>query len=225
MSRPSALPARSTGMALSAATKSALLTRLLIFLAIVVYVAVGVAVFMANESKPCESDAALSAFEDEDDADAEGCEEALTFVDALYMSIITSTASRDRTAAPKRTALSHGAHAAIPTDALAAPSCDPESRDPKSRDPHSLDGGVWRLHAVVLRHASLHSHLRPLRHLVHFLPPVRRRRVRAGGVAGVLPLAGRHVRQDDQGAQSRLDGRRQGRPRDFGGGALKGPLR
>ena len=54
-------------------------------LSIVVYLAVGVAAFMANETKPCESSAAPAAAADDP------CTEPLTFIDALYMSIITIT--------------------------------------------------------------------------------------------------------------------------------------
>ena len=63
-----------------------LLTRAIILFVIIVYLAIGVSVFMTNETKPCESDAALAAF---DDADGGDCAEPLTFIDALYMSIIT----------------------------------------------------------------------------------------------------------------------------------------
>ena len=52
---------------------------------IVVYLAVGVAAFMANETKPCESSVAPTAAADDP------CTEPLTFIDALYMSIITIT--------------------------------------------------------------------------------------------------------------------------------------
>ena len=52
-------------------------------LSIVVYLAVGVAAFMANETKPCESSAAPASAADD------ACTEPLTFIDALYMAIIT----------------------------------------------------------------------------------------------------------------------------------------
>lgn len=55
---------------------------------IAVYLAVGVATFMANETKPCESSAALAAAAEKGKGN-DPCIEPFTFIDALYMSIIT----------------------------------------------------------------------------------------------------------------------------------------
>ena len=57
-------------------------------LSIVVYLAVGVAAFMANETKPCESSVAPTAAADDP------CTEPLTFIDALRqrLNVMDSTA-------------------------------------------------------------------------------------------------------------------------------------